>query len=96
MSPLWGFRVFGDTMFYKHIAPLGLRWFIGSLKCWVSLSLYPTYSLSRFLVCPHKGYGIRSMPILYPSSRFLVLPFSGLLALRSLRLCGVSLIVISI
>ena len=25
MSPLWGFRVFGVSRFYKHAAPLGLN-----------------------------------------------------------------------
>ena len=25
LSPLWGFRVFGVSVFYKHVAPLGLN-----------------------------------------------------------------------
>ena len=42
MSPLWGFKTFGCPVFYKHVAPLGL-------KAAMHLSPLLTFPLSRLL-----------------------------------------------
>ena len=35
MSPRWGFGYLVCCVFYKHVAPLGLWWFVSSLVNWI-------------------------------------------------------------
>ena len=62
MPPLWGFKTFGHSVFYKHVAPLGLKGYFvippvykHAAPLGLKTSPLLTFSLSHFLVflCVH-------------------------------------------
>ncbi len=75
MTFLWGFRGFVYLVFYKHIAPLGLRWFSEMLGFAVALPNLQSVQFSNFPTqgLPHTEYA-PSLP------RFLAPPPPRLLA----------------
>ena len=77
MSPLWGFRILGCPVFYKHVAPLGLNTSTLLRLCvkysFHSCRLAPirggiplfTFHVSRSHMSPLWGFRILGCPVLY-------------------------------
>ena len=53
MSPLWGFKVFVYSLFYKHAAPLGLKDSLSRFLV-IPLSRFPLFSLKLWLSLLHE------------------------------------------